>query len=146
MNDIFIYYFYLLKHKILVFFNLSKVILELSKRALCHDNSKFRFSETKGMIPLMRQICFIQYGTLEYENYLEDSKETIQLHFLKNDHHPEHFKNYKDMSLLALIEMLVDWKASIKKQPNGSIEKSFEIARERYKMSDEIFHFLKTLI
>jgi chromatin segregation and condensation protein Rec8/ScpA/Scc1 (kleisin family) len=134
-----------MKHKIFVFINLSKIILKLFKRALCHDNSKFRFSEAKKMIHSMKQFRCAAYGTAEYAKLLEENKEVIQLHYARNDHHPEHFKDYKEMSLIALIEMISDWQAAVKKQKNGDLNKSFEIAREKYGISDEMFNFLKTL-
>lgn len=114
-------------------------------RALCHDNSKFSFSEAKKMISSINQFRHANYGTSEYEKLLEENNDTIQLHYIRNDHHPEYFKDYKDMPLLALVEMFADWKAAIKKQKNGDLEKSFEIARKKYRMSDEIISFLKTL-
>ena len=97
------------------------------------------------MIPSIKRFRYALYGTSEYEKILNENKELIKLHFFKNDHHPEHFEDYRSMSLLALIEMFADWKAAIKKQPNGNIEKSFEVAQKKYGMSNEILKFLKTL-
>jgi len=145
MNSIIIYYLYLFKHKTLVFLNMMRVIMMLFKRAACHDNSKLRFSEAKVTIPLVKESLIINYDSIEYKNFLEKNKDALQLHYSRTDHHPEHYKNYKEMSLVALIEMVADWKAAIKKNPNGDLNKSFEIAREKYGMSDEIIDFLKTL-
>ncbi len=145
MNNNFVYYLYLLKHKILVFLNIWAVITKLFKRALCHDNSKLRFSEAKKTIPLVKESIVINYDSPEYKDFLNKNKDALQLHYSRSDHHPEHFNSYKDMPMVALIEMVSDWKAATKKNPNGDLNKSFEIAKKRHNMSDEIITFLKTL-
>lgn len=97
------------------------------------------------MLPTIKKFHATKYGSKEYENLLEQNKDIINSHYSKNDHHVEHFNNYKQMSLLALIEMVADWKVASNQHPNGDLERSFAIAKIRYNLSDEIITFLKTL-
>ncbi len=145
MNNIFTYYFFLLKHKFLVFCELAKICLSLFKRALYHDNSKLKLSEARQMLPTIQKFYMTKYGSESYKKLLEENREIISLHYAKNDHHIEHFNNYKEMPMLALIEMLADWKVASKQHPNGNLERSFAIAKIRYNLSDEILTFLKTI-
>jgi hypothetical protein len=44
----------------------------------------------------------------------------------------------QDMSLLDVLEMLVDWKAATMRHANGDIRKSIEINQQRFGFSDEL--------
>ncbi len=145
VNNFLIYYLYLFKHKTLVFLNMMCIIGRLFKRAIYHDNSKLKLSVAKLTIPIIRESLNIDYDSINYRCFLNKNKDALQLHYKTSDHHPEHYNNYKEMHLLALIEMVADWKAAIKKNKNGDINKSFKVAIERHGMSNEIITFLKTL-
>jgi hypothetical protein len=60
-------------------------------------------------------------------------------HYAHNAHHPEHWPGgIKDMSLLDLIEMIVDWKAASERHADGDIEKSITINKQRFGYGDEL--------
>jgi len=47
------------------------------------------------------------------------------------------------MSLLDVLEMLVDWKAAGERHADGSIARSLRINRDRFKISDQLFAVLE---
>lgn len=52
----------------------------------------------------------------------------------------------RGMSLLDVIEMLIDWKAATERHANGSILKSIEINQSRFRYSDDLKRiFLNTV-
>jgi len=46
------------------------------------------------------------------------------------------------MNLLDLIEMLCDWKAAGERHDNGSIQRSLDHNRERFKISPQLHEIL----
>ena len=68
--------------------------------------------------------------------------QAISLHFARNTHHPEHyFSGVESMSLLDMIEMVCDWKATneirLRKDETAiSWEDSLELQRKRFNLTD----------
>lgn len=92
---------------------MKEVRSALAIRAERHDASKLREPELSGYAVLQTRLAGVLYGTPEYRAALDEAKPTIQHHYAENDHHPEHYPNgVAGMSLLALIEMICDWKAA----------------------------------
>ena len=59
----------------------------------------------------------------------------------------EYFANgIKDMTLLDLLEMLCDWKASSERHADGNIYRSIEINQSRFGYSDEVKDILKNTV
>lgn len=50
------------------------------------------------------------------------------------------------MTLLDLVEMFCDWKASSERTANGDLEKSIDYAKNRFNMSDDIVEIFKNTI
>lgn len=106
------------------------VVDDLTRRAWRHDASKLEAPE-KALFdqytPLLRQL---KYGSPEYQASLEAMGPALQHHYEHNDHHPEHFANgIRGMSLVEMLEMLIDWKAAGERHADGgdiltSIEKN----------------------
>ena len=70
---------------------------------------------------------------------MERVKPAIEHHYANNRHHPEHWPNgIDDMTLLDLVEMLVDWKAATVRNKNGNIRKSVEHNSKRFNMSPQL--------
>jgi hypothetical protein len=79
------------------------------------------------------------YGSEEYKGFLAAMKPALDHHYANNSHHPEHWPGgVQDMSLLDVLEMLVDWKAATMRHANGDIRKSIEINQQRFGFSDEL--------
>jgi hypothetical protein len=140
------YYIGVIKHKYFVMLYMLQVCNKLIIRSLRHDLSKFSYIEANGFHNKLGTLSKTQYGTKEYNELLDSEKPTLQHHYSRNSHHPEFYGgDIGKMSMLDLIEMQMDWRASLKKNINGNIERSFKINKERFNISDEMIRLLKTL-
>jgi hypothetical protein len=119
---------------------LFEAIHRLQLRAMMHDGSKLVAPE-KGMFdrytPLPRDI---DYGSDAYHQILEEMRQTaLSHHYANNRHHPEHFPDgIRDMTLLDLLEMLIDWKAASERHASGDIRRSLEINAGRFEIGDDL--------
>lgn len=118
---------------------LTNVAAMLINRALCHDESKLVDPEASVFAEYTAQLKGVTYGSDEYKACLAGMKPALDHHYAHNRHHPEHWPGgIKDMSLLDLIEMIVDWKAASERHADGDIEKSITINKQRFSYSDEL--------
>jgi len=68
----------------------------------------------------------------------------VKHHQENNSHHPEaHEEGIDGMNLIDIVEMLCDWKAATLRTKNGDIQKSLEIQKERFGISDQLYNILK---
>jgi hypothetical protein len=85
----------------------------------------------------------LTYGSEEYQESLDKLKPALDHHYASNRHHPEHFVNgVNDMTLVDLIEMFCDWKASSLRQNDGNLLKSIEISAERFNIDPQLKQIL----
>lgn len=114
----------MLKHKAIVTKNFRNLIAKLEEREAVHDISKFNQDEFDGFAELDSDEVFKLYSTNqeEYKKRIGDNK-GIELHYLRNSHHPEHFKVEEHntayafggidfMSFTDILEMVIDWKSA----------------------------------
>ena len=80
--------------------------LSLAKKCAKHDNSKFEGEEIAGFIKLDKSRRSMMDSN---EEITEDIKKVIETHWKNNRHHPEHFKSYKEMNEIDIMEMVCDW-------------------------------------
>lgn len=133
-----------LKHIRRVQHLLTNVAMKLVARALCHDESKLRDPEASVFAEYTEKLKGLTYGSDEYKACLAGMKPALDHHYAHNSHHPEHWPGgIKDMSLLDLIEMLVDWKAASERHADGDIERSITINKQRFGYSDELEAILR---
>lgn len=120
-------------HKFIVLKFMNNIIQELMLRAEQHDQSKFNEDEFKIILATAAEIQKHPYGTPEHEAVRQKYAKECAIHFSKNRHHPEHFKDgVEGMDLVDFLEMLCDWKAASLRNPDGNIEKSIRIGSEKY--------------
>jgi hypothetical protein len=82
-------------------------------RAHVHDSSKLVSPEVEMFDEFTPKLRDLEYGSDEYKAAIVEMGSALEHHYEHNSHHPEHFPNgIRDMSLLDLLEMLVDWKAA----------------------------------
>jgi len=82
---------------------------QLRIMSLIHDNSKIN---CKNELNVMSKIINDKECLADANKSLSQIKvDAIKLHWKNNDHHPEHFENYADMSRVNLMEMACDWHA-----------------------------------
>ena len=120
---------------------------DIDRRADDHDASKLEEPELSAFDEATPKLAQLEYGSDEYRQSLRDLGPALQHHFENNDHHPEHFENgVQGMSLMALIDMLCDWRAAserVKQRTDDPAKvKTFAAGlaynQERFGYSDEL--------
>lgn len=115
----------------------------LNRRAVLHDATKWSPEEWPAFEAATPKLAGMTYGSDEYKAALASIKPALVNHYEHNSHHPEYYVDGIDgMSLLDLLEMLCDWKAAGERHNDGSIVKSLEHNRGRFKISDQMFAVL----
>lgn len=123
----------------------------LRNRMNAHDASKLIEPELSAFDIATPKLAQMEYGSDEYKQSLRDLGPALKHHFEHNDHHPEHYENgVRGMSLMALIEMLCDWRAAserVKQRTDDPAKiKTFESGlaynQERFGYSDELAEIL----
>lgn len=109
----------------------------LTQRGIDHDKSKLESPELEVFTKFTPMLAQLQYGTPEYQECLDNMRVALDHHYANCRHHPEHFTNgIRDMTLLDIVEMFCDWKASSMRQNNGNLLKSIEVNAERFGLDD----------
>jgi hypothetical protein len=130
---------------------LDLVIKNLENRSRAHDASKLVSPELEAFDIATPKLAGLEYGSEEYRQALREIKPAIQHHNEHNDHHPEHYENgIRGMSLMALVEMLCDWRAASERNKQRTdeagnplpFEASLAYSQTRYGYSDELAEIL----
>ena len=123
------------------------IIRNIKKRLEEHDLSKLSKEEKELFDKFTPFPDDVLYGSSEYNKNLEEMKVALDHHYKMNKHHPEHFVDgIKGMSLVDLIEMIIDWKAASMRHEDGDILRSIEVNQKRFEYSDELKQiFLNTV-
>jgi hypothetical protein len=117
--------------------------MQLLVRGEDHDRSKLESPEVEMFDEATDRLRALEYGSGEYKAALVAMGPALTHHYEMNSHHPEHWSGgCRDMSLLDLMEMLCDWHAAGKRHATGSMEKSLEVNRKRFGLSDEMYDIL----
>ena len=120
---------------------------EIISRGEHHDDSKLEEPELSGFAENTIKLGKVEYGSPEYSELLREVKPTIEHHYSKNRHHPEHWPNgIEDMTLVDILEMLCDWKAATARNKNGNIRKSIEINSNKFKISPQLRLILENTV
>jgi len=116
-------------------------------RAFEHDLSKYGFAEAKAFSKNLNQLSSVTYGGDDYKEILKGLDTTLEHHYKRNRHHPEHhYTGILDMDLYDIVEMLCDWKASIKKHKDGDLRKSLEVNKKRFLITYQLYSILRNTI
>jgi len=128
---------------------LQKIATQLLHRARMHDDTKLKEPELPLFMEYTPKLKEQVFGSDEYNESLKGLKVALDHHYNEYPHHPEHFgeAGIKGMSLVDLIEMICDWKASSMRTKDGDIVKSINgYSQKRFKFSDELKQiFLNTV-
>lgn len=118
---------------------LGEFITELLQRGRLHDQSKLASPEVEGFTEYTPKLAKCTFGSPEYNEFKKALGPALAHHYANNRHHPQHHKNgVNDMTLVDLLEMLVDWKAASERHNDGNIRKSIEINAELFQMSPQL--------
>jgi hypothetical protein len=119
--------------------NIQVIIKELELRAKNHDKSKLEPPEAEGFEKVTHKLKGLTFGSDAYKEQLKEMMPFLKHHYANNRHHPEYFENgISGMSLIDIVEMLMDWLAATKRHSDGDIMKSIEINQKRFGYSDEL--------
>lgn len=131
---------------------LEEVVEDLQQRGDVHDFSKLMPPEKEGWDIATPKLKDLVYGTEEYRAALRELKSTVQHHYSVNDHHPEFyieqgFEGVNGMTLMAIVEMLCDWKAASErtKQVN-TFEGNLPYNFERFGIDPQLAQILKNTV
>lgn len=115
----------------------------LTTRGENHDASKLESPEVELFAEHTERLAEIEYGSEEYKKELEALKPALDHHYAVNRHHPQHFPaGINDMTLVDLVEMIADWKASSERHNNGNLLKSIELNAKRFNIDDQLTQIL----
>jgi len=118
---------------------LLSVVAALQSRVTRHDLSKMEPPEKDVFDRVTPRLKASTYGSTEYKGFLADMGEGLAHHYASNLHHPEHFDNGIDgMTLVDLIEMLVDWKAATERHADGDLVRSLGIQADRFDIAPQL--------
>jgi hypothetical protein len=123
---------------------LENVVEHLRARENAHDQTKLVDPEKAIFDEYTPKLKDSTYGSDEYKSFLAGMKPALDHHYAAYDHHPEHCDNgVNGMSLLALIEMLCDWKAAGERHADGSMVRSLEVNQARFKIDQQLQQILE---
>jgi hypothetical protein len=123
---------------------LNLVVRILLERGEEHDQTKLETPEVELFTEYTPKLAASTYGSPEYEQFKKDIKPALDHHYANNRHHPENHKDgINDMTLIDLIEMLVDWKAASERHNDGNIKKSIDINGKRFEMSSQLIRIFE---
>lgn len=127
---------------------LGVVVQNLLYRARVHDTSKLSEPEASVFAKYGPMLKEITYGSQKYKECLKQMQPALEHHYRQNRHHPEYWQGsgIANMSLLDLIEMIVDWKAASERHDNGDINKSITLNQERFGYGDELAAILRRTV
>ena len=119
------------------------MIDKLDMRGVKHDASKLEAPEVEVFAEYTDRLNEVTFGSEEYKQRLEAMKPALDHHYASNRHHPEHFVNgINDMTLIDILEMFCDWKASTLRYNDGNLLKSIETNAERFNMDAQLKQIL----
>lgn len=119
------------------------MIDKIEMRGVKHDASKLESPEVEAFAELTPKLASTTYGSSEYNVFLEKLKPALDHHYAANRHHPQHFVNgVNDMTLIDIIEMFCDWKASTLRQNDGNLLKSIETNADRFEFDGQLKQIL----
>ena len=119
------------------------MIDKIDMRGVKHDASKLESPEIEVFAEYTPKLNTSKFGSDEYYENLEKMKPALEHHYAANRHHPEHFVNgIDDMTLVDILEMFCDWKASTLRHNDGNLLKSIETNAERFHMDGQLKQIL----
>ena len=121
--------------------------MRLACHAFEHDKSKLEEPEASTFAIYTEKLKGTTYGSDEYKRFLAEMKPALDHHYANNQHHPEYYADgIHGMSLLDLIEMIVDWKAASERHDDGDIRRSVEVNQERFGYDDGLRRILENTV
>jgi hypothetical protein len=135
------------KHVDLVRMLLKDFAQQLLDRGVEHDRSKFSEEELSIFTEYTAKLKGTTYGSDEYKRFLDEMKPALDHHYSNNRHHPEYFENgIRGMTLVDLVEMLLDWWAATQRHDDGDIFRSITLNEKRFNIPPELSDIFRNTI
>ena len=132
------------KHINVVRVLLRQAAVELLKRGEAHDLSKLVPPEVSMFAEYTSKLRGTTFGSPEYNQFLVEMGPALDHHYKNNKHHPQYYSNgIEGMSLIDVLEMLLDWLASTKRHADGDIMRSIEYNSKRFGITPQLTQILK---
>jgi len=114
-------------------------ICKLARDAIDHDMSKLSSPEKEQYDKMIGEKGKHPYDSPEYNENIAVLGKALDHHYKYNSHHPEHFKDgISGMTLIDLVMMYIDWKASMLENPKGDMCRSIHLGAERFSMDSQL--------
>jgi Family of unknown function (DUF5662) len=112
-------------------------------RAIIHDRSKTQDPEVAAFDRASQRLRTLPYPSPEYDASLAELKPALDHHYAVNRHHPQHFPDgVTEMTLVDLVEMFADWKASTERTAGGDLHRSIIHNMARFGISRQLAQIL----
>lgn len=132
-----------LRHSLRVGALMAEPIRELVDRSVRHDLSKVEPPEKETFDLYTPLLATTSYDSPEYRANLAAMRDALEHHYANNRHHPEHHEDgINGMTLVDLIEMLADWKASTERHPDGDLARSLHLQQQRLGIDAQLLRVL----
>ena len=119
--------------------NINEIAIEVIKRSIKHDDSKFESPERETLdkiVPILKKGS----SSPNYSEAKKEVKELMDVHKSKNSHHPEYYSNgINGMNLLDVIEYLSDMKA----ESNNNLEEILLKNSKKYSWNEQFLNIMK---
>jgi len=144
-----------LEHIERVRFFMRAAIANLEERASVHDASKLVSPEVEAFDIATPKLAELVYGSPEYKAATDELGAALDHHFAENDHHAQHFPNgVNGMSLMAVMEMLCDWRAASERgkqrtddpEKVATFESGLEFNFERFGIGEQLAEILRNTV
>ena len=135
----------MMRHRMAVQHGLNSISSELEKRAIVHDESKFRLDEFDGFVRVNAAARKHEFGSDELKAVLK-SETCVDLHKGRNAHHPEHHDDIANMSFLDIIEMTIDWWAASVTYGQTKLKDSLPVLLGRYEFTEGQVWLIKQVV
>lgn len=123
---------------------LNIFVTQLLTRGELHDQSKLVSPEVEAFTEFTAKLAATTFDSPEYHANKKAMGSALAHHYANNRHHPEHHKDgVNDMTLIDLMEMLVDWKAASERHNDGNIKKSIEVNGAKFQMSQQLIRIFE---
>jgi hypothetical protein len=119
--------------------NIEQITGRLKQRGLSHDRTKFQNPEFDAFVSVRDEFKKAKYGSPEYKECVDLIKPAVDHHYQNNRHHAEYHKNgIKDMTLIDIIELIADWKAANRRNPNANFADTLPKSYEKTGMDEQL--------
>lgn len=127
---------------------LASAQIELMRRQFTHDRSKLVPPEQQMFEEVTQNLSELTYGSEAYEQQRQEMMgNALGHHYAHNRHHPEYFlEGIEGMNLFDVIEMFLDWMAATQRHTDGDINRSIEINKGRFGMSEQLVRIFQNTI